>query len=93
MTKRPYDSISASPHAQLPGRQASHDAEADGSHEEADGSTLKKPRSFMATLVRTLFVSIARVARVADHGRPVTYAGRGKQDATKTAQNAATAKS
>jgi hypothetical protein len=58
MTKRPYDSITASPHAQLPGRQASHDAEADGSHEEADGSTLKKPRSFMATLVRTLFVLV-----------------------------------
>ena len=58
MTKRPYDSITASPNVQLPGRQASHDTEADGSHEEANGSTLKKPRSFMATLVRTLFILV-----------------------------------
>ena len=51
MTKRPHDSIVASPYAARPGRQASHDADGDGSHEDGEGSALKKPRSFMATLV------------------------------------------
>ncbi|KAJ4359198.1 hypothetical protein N0V95_002364 [Ascochyta clinopodiicola] len=49
MTKRPYDSIAASPYAP-PGRQASHDADGDGSHEDGEELSLKKPRSFMATL-------------------------------------------
>lgn len=51
MTKRPHDSIAASPYAAPSGRQASHDADGNGSHEEGEGSSLKKPRSFMATLV------------------------------------------
>lgn len=51
MTKRPYDSIAASPHAAPLGRQASQDADGDGSHEDGEGVSLKKPRSFMATLV------------------------------------------
>jgi hypothetical protein len=51
MTKRPHDSIAAPPYAVPPGRQASHDADGNGSHEEGEGSSLKKPRSFMATLV------------------------------------------
>jgi hypothetical protein len=51
MTKRSHDSITASPYAAPPVRQASHDAEGDGSHEDGEGSSLKKPRSFMATLV------------------------------------------
>lgn len=51
MTKRPHDSVSASPYVVPPGRQASHDADGNGSHEDGEGSSLKKPRSFMATLV------------------------------------------
>ena len=48
MTKRSHASITPS-HAEPPERQASYDG--DGSHEDGDGSSLKKPRSFMATLV------------------------------------------
>lgn len=51
MTKRPHESIAALPYAVPSGRQASHDADGDGSHEDGEGSSLKKPRSFMATLV------------------------------------------
>jgi hypothetical protein len=51
MTKRSRDSIAASSHSEPSDRQASNDAEAVGSQEDADGSALKKARSFMATLV------------------------------------------
>jgi hypothetical protein len=50
MTKRAHASI-ASSQAEHSERQASYDGERNGSHEDADGSSLKKPRFFMATLV------------------------------------------
>jgi hypothetical protein len=50
MTKRSRNSITASSHSEPSDRQASYDAEAVGS-EDAEGSALKKARSFMATLV------------------------------------------
>jgi hypothetical protein len=50
MTKRSHASI-ASSQAEHSERQASYDGERSGSHEDGDGSFLKKPRSFMATLV------------------------------------------
>ncbi|KAF1833460.1 C6 zinc finger domain-containing protein [Decorospora gaudefroyi] len=49
MTKRSHASV-ASSHVEPFGRQASYDGDASGSHEDGDGSSLKKPRSFMATL-------------------------------------------
>lgn len=52
MTKRTRDSFAASSHADLAERHASHDGEGVGSQEDAEGSALKKARSFMATLVR-----------------------------------------
>lgn len=58
MTKRPRDSITASTFSEPLGRQASHDVEGVGSQEDADGSALKKARSFMATLVNQIFRSI-----------------------------------
>ena len=50
MTKRSHANI-ASSQAEPPERQTSYDGERSGSHEDGDGSSLKKPRSFMATLV------------------------------------------
>ncbi|KAF2824807.1 hypothetical protein CC86DRAFT_407957 [Ophiobolus disseminans] len=50
MTKRSRDSIASSSHSDLPGRQASYDVDGVGSQEDAEGSALKKARSFMATL-------------------------------------------
>jgi hypothetical protein len=51
MTKRSHASA-ASSQAELTERQTSYDdGERGGSHEDGDGSALKKPRSFMATLV------------------------------------------
>ncbi|KAJ4361960.1 hypothetical protein N0V83_010901 [Neocucurbitaria cava] len=50
MTKRSRDSITSSSYAEPSDRRASHDAEGSGSHEDGEGSSLKKPRSFMATL-------------------------------------------
>jgi hypothetical protein len=50
MTKRSHASISAS-HAEPLDRQTSYDGEGSVSHEDGDGSSLKKARSFMATLV------------------------------------------
>lgn len=85
MTKRPHDSISASPYAPRPGRQSSHDADGNGSHEDGEGSSLKKPRSFMATLVcRTPPESTTSPlipCRLAISVAP------GKHDVTRTGQN------
>jgi hypothetical protein len=86
MTKRSRDSIIASSHSEPSDRQASNDAEAVGSQEDADGSALKKARSFMATLVSTLgarkkhLANLARLAMCVDRERP---------DATRTDQNVA----
>ncbi|KAI4714739.1 hypothetical protein J4E89_000420 [Alternaria sp. Ai002NY15] len=49
MTKRSHANI-ASSQAEPSERQTSYDGERSGSHEDGDGSSLKKPRSFMATL-------------------------------------------
>ena len=54
MSKRSHDSIASSSHAALADRRASLEADGDGSQDEAESSSLKKPRSFMATLVRSL---------------------------------------
>lgn len=51
MTKRPHESITSSPYAVHSNRQASYEADGNGSPEDGEGSSLKKPRSFMATLV------------------------------------------
>ncbi|KAL6704122.1 hypothetical protein ACN47E_008785 [Coniothyrium glycines] len=50
MTKRSYGIVAASSYAEPSDSHVSHDAEGIGSHEDVDGSSLKKPRSFMATL-------------------------------------------
>jgi hypothetical protein len=51
MTKRSRDIATASSNSEPPDREASHDVEVIGSQEDAEGSALKKARSFMATLV------------------------------------------
>lgn len=51
MTKRTRDSIAASSYSEQSERHASHDGDGIGSQEDAEGSALKKARSFMATLV------------------------------------------
>jgi hypothetical protein len=84
MTKRSRDSITTSSHLELSDRQASNDAEAVGSQEDADGSALKKARSFMATLVSEQewrqddLINCARLAMCV---------ARGRQDATRIDQN------
>jgi len=88
MTKRPRDSITASTYSEPPDRQASHDADGIGSQEDADGSSLKKARSFMATLVR---LHILWHALIADVSRLAISVARGKVDAMKTDLAAATA--
>ncbi|KAH5299709.1 hypothetical protein HBI12_198020 [Parastagonospora nodorum] len=50
MTKRSRDSVIGSSHPAPSERKTSHDADGTGSQEDADGSVLKKQRSFMATL-------------------------------------------
>lgn len=61
MTKRSHD-IATSSHAGHSDRQASDDVEGNGSQDDANGSALKRPRSFMATLVSVPSLSIpARV--------------------------------
>jgi hypothetical protein len=86
MTKRPRDSITASSHWEPSDRQASNDAEAVGSQEDADGSALKKARSFMATLVSN---QRAQKEAFADRTRPAMCVARGRQDVTRTDQNVA----
>ncbi|KAH9873251.1 hypothetical protein J1614_005649, partial [Plenodomus biglobosus] len=49
MTKRSHESVTIS-HAEPSDRQASYDAEGNGSHDDGNSSSLKRPRSFMATL-------------------------------------------
>jgi hypothetical protein len=51
MTKRARDIAIAPSHSESSERQLSHDAEGMGSQDDAEGSALKKARSFMATLV------------------------------------------
>jgi hypothetical protein len=51
MTKRSRDVAIAPSHSEDSGRRLSHDGDGTGSPEDADGSALKKARSFMATLV------------------------------------------
>jgi hypothetical protein len=51
MTKRSRDSIAASSHSEPSDRQLSHHVEGVAEQEDAEGSALKKARSFMATLV------------------------------------------
>lgn len=86
MTKRSHASISAS-HAEPQGRQTSYDGEGSASHEDGDGSSLKKARSFMATLVSWAMASLSSTT---DQGRPATCVDRERQDATRTGQGVAT---
>jgi hypothetical protein len=87
MTKRPHNSIAASPYAASSGRQASYDADGNGSPEDGEGSALKKPRSFMATLVRHFL----RSRFMAEIHRHATYVVLGRHDVMKTGQNVAIA--
>jgi hypothetical protein len=61
MTKRSRDSTTASSNPEPPDRHTSHDVEGIGSQEDAEGSALKKARSFMATLVSEVQLSPNRV--------------------------------
>jgi hypothetical protein len=88
MTKRSRDSITASPYAAPTGRQASHDADGNGNHEDGEGSSLKKPRSFMATLVCQAFQSNDSVT---DVSRLAISAAPGRHGVTRTGQNVVTA--
>jgi hypothetical protein len=87
MTKRPHASLD-SPYAEPLGRQTSYDGDGSGSHEDGDAS-LKKPRSFMATLVCDVCVYV--FMKLSDLGRPATSVDHENRDVMKTDQSAATA--
>lgn len=87
MTKRAHDSIASLPYAAPSDRQP-YDVEGEGSHEDGEGTSLKKPRSFMATLVCKNSSKACR--RVADLLRPVIYVVPGRHDVTRTGQNVGT---
>lgn len=82
MTKRPRDSTEAPSQSGRSGRQASHDVDGNGSQEDADTLSLKKARSFMATLVRICCLHI--IISVTDVSRPAMFVAPGSQDAMKT---------
>ena len=88
MTKGPRDSIAASFHLEPYDRQASHDVEGVGSQEDAEGSSLKKARSFMATLVSALCFSYCYNTEIQ---RLAIYAAPRRRDVTRTDRNVATA--
>ena len=91
MTKRSRDSIASSSYAEPPDRQASHDAEGSGSHEDGEGSSLKKPRSFMATLVRIFEAQSTSSLVLTDSHRRAISVDRERRDVMKTDQNVVTA--
>lgn len=88
MTKRPHESISASPYAVSSHRQSSYDADGNGSPEDGEGSSLKKPRSFMATLVCRKETALK--CCVAKTYRLVIYAVPERHGAMRIAQNVVT---
>lgn len=78
MTKRSRVSIAASSSSEPSERQLWQDAAGVAEQEGAEGSALKKARSFMATLVSADKLVYCHSA---DDARPVIYAGLGRQDA------------
>jgi hypothetical protein len=89
MTKRSRDSATASTNSEPPDRHASHDAEGIGGQEDAEGSALKKARSFMATLVREVRLSHDQSS---DITRRAMYAARERHVVMRTSQNVAIAR-
>lgn len=88
MTKRPHDSIVALPYPAASGRHASYDADGNGSHEDGEESSLKRPRSFMATLVCH---SSSSLRVITDLCRLVICVDPERRVVTKTARNVAIA--